>query len=321
MKRTILLPQDIAEPGKKYLRERGYELKMGRGISEEVIAEDVKGCSGIIARLGTFSKRVMEAEPELNVIARHGAGYDNIDIEEAKKRGIWVTFDPVSNANAVAEHCLGLILGCAKHLTLMDRAVRKGEFQRRNELLSCELSGKVLGIAGFGRIGRMVAEKARNGFGMEILVFDPYVKELPYGIRQAETLEELLEAADFVSAHMPLTKETRGMFGRKEFLKMKQTAWFVNGARGPLVKEEELIMALRERVIAGAALDVFAAEPPAADSGLFEFENVILSPHNAALTEEAMDRMSLTAAKAADDVLSGRRAEYVAVEGKWIEHI
>ena len=131
-----------------------------------------------------------------------------------------------------------------------------------------------------------------------------------------KTLEELLEFSDFVSIHMPSDEETRGMFGIEQFKKMKRTAWLINGARGELVKEKELISALSQGVIAGAALDVFEKEPPEKDSGLFQLDNVILSPHNAALTKEAMERMAVTAAKAVDDVLLGRRPQFVVVEGK-----
>lgn len=315
MKQKVLLPQDIAKPGRDYLLERGYELKMGRGISEELIAEDVRGCSAIIARLGAFGKRVIEAEPGLRVIARHGAGYDNIDVEAAKQAGIWVTFDPVSNGNAVAEHCIALLLACGKNLPVMDRAVRSGNFAVRNQRPTMELSGKVLGIAGFGRIGRLVAQKAGDRLGMEIAAYDPYVNEAK-GARMTETLEELLEVSDFVSIHMPSTEETRGMFGMEQFKRMKGTAWLINAARGELVKEKELIGALSQGVIAGAALDVFEKEPPKKDSGLFQLENVILSPHNAALTKEAMERMAVTAAKAVDDVLSGRKPQFVVAEGK-----
>lgn len=314
MGKKVLLPQDIAEPGKRYLRERGYEIIQGSGIIEEQIMKDVAGCDAIIARLGEFTGKVMEAGPDLKIIARHGAGYDNIDLEAAGRKGIWVTNDPVSNINAVAEHVIAMMLGCAKNLAVMDGAVRAGNFKKRNENLTAEVSGKTLGIIGFGRIGRLVAKKAGAGLGMNILVYDKYAAPVP-GIHMAETMEELLSQADFVSIHTPLTGETEGLFGREQFERMKETAFLINGARGELVREAELIEALNQHTIAGAALDVFEKEPPSSDNPLFTMENVLLSPHNAALTREAMDKMALTAAMAVDAALTGKRPDHVVTEG------
>ena len=315
MKQIILLPQDIAESGKKYLLKRGYELKVGQGISEEEIIKDVKGCSAVIARLGVFGRKMMESEPGLRVIARHGVGYDNIDLICAEEKGIWVTNDPVSNQNAVAEHCISLLLSCSKNIPFMDKAVREGRFFLRNQIFTNELQGKVLGIVGFGRIGCMVAQKAEKGFGMKILVYDPYAQEIGEA-RRADTLKEVLEQSDFVSLHFPLSNKTKGMFGAREFAWMKPNAWFINGARGELVKEKDLIQALKSKTIAGAALDVFEKEPPELDNELFKFDNVVLSPHNAALTKETMERMSMIAAKAVDAVLSGERPEFVVIDGR-----
>ncbi|WP_368383996.1 hydroxyacid dehydrogenase [[Clostridium] symbiosum] len=318
MGKKILLPQDIAKAGKNWLLERGYELKPGSGITSEIMAREVKGCSAVIARLGEFNEEVLESEPGLKVIARHGAGYDNIDIEAAKRLGISVTYDPVSNIGSVAEHVIALILGCSKKLIYMDRETRTGNYKRRNEVLTIETSGKILGIAGYGRIGRLVAEKARYGLGMKILVYDPIASVLPEGdasTERADSLEMLLERSDFVSIHMPLNSETTKIMGKKQFKAMKKTAYFINAARGGLADEKALIEALENGWIAGAALDVFEKEPPDFYNPLMQMEQVILSPHNAALTVDAMDKMALTAAKSVDDVLSGRRPEYCVVNG------
>lgn len=304
MGQKILLPQDIARCGKDYLLERGYELKMGRGISEEEIAADVEGCAAIIARLGNFSRRALEAGKELRIIARHGAGFDNIDLKAAQEKGIWVTNDPVSNGNAVAEHTVAMLMGIAGSLVEMDRAVRTGDFGIRNRRLTLEVFGKTLGIIGFGRIGRMVAKKAGEGLGMKILAFDCFSQS--EDTQMASSLEEVLGQADFISLHMPLTEQTRGMIGRRELETMKPEAIIINTARGELINEKELIEALQRGTIAGAALDVFEQEPPEAGNPLLSMEQVLLSPHNAALTENAMNQMALTAAKAVDDLLSGK---------------
>lgn len=314
MGQKILLPQDIARCGKDYLLERGYELKMGRGISEEEIAADVEGCAAIIARLGNFSRRALEAGKELRIIARHGAGFDNIDLKAAQEKGIWVTNDPVSNGNAVAEHTVAMLMGIAGSLVEMDRAVRTGDFGIRNRRLTLEVFGKTLGIIGFGRIGRMVAKKAGEGLGMKILAFDCFSQS--EDTQMASSLEEVLGQADFISLHMPLTEQTRGMIGRRELETMKPEAIIINTARGELINEKELIEALQRGTIAGAALDVFEQEPPEAGNPLLSMGQVLLSPHNAALTENAMNQMALTAAKAVDDLLSGKKPEHVVSEGK-----
>lgn len=315
MRDKVLLPQDIAEVGKEYLRDHGYEVKMGSGIREVQIADDIADCSAVIARLGDFTEQVIESGTGLKIIARHGAGYDNIDLKAARKRGIWVTNDPISNINAVAEHVIAMILGSAKHLAGMDEAVRNGNFKARNERLSTEVSGKTLGIVGYGRIGRLAAAKAGQGLGMKILAYDVFTKSDGTAVME-ESLDRLLKQADFVSLHTPLTEETRGFFGMEQFRKMKPSAYFINAARGELVREDELAEALRLGYIAGAALDVFGKEPPEPDNPLLSMKQVLLSPHNAALTNEAMDEMALTAAQAVDALLSGERPEHVVVEGK-----
>lgn len=320
MGEKILLPQDIAQCGKDYLLERGYEIKIGDGISEEEIVRNVKDCSAIIARLGNYSRKVLEAGSQLRVIARHGAGFDNIDLNAAREKKVWVTYDPVSNGNAVAEHTIAMLMGIAGSLVEMDSAVRTGNFEIRNRKKTLEVEGKTLGIIGFGRIGRMVAKKAGEGLGMKILAYDRY-QEGGETVKMASTVEEVLERSDFVSLHMPLTDDTRGMIGRQELEAMKRGAVLINTARGELVKEKELIEALRKGVIAGAALDVFEQEPPEAGNALLSMKQVLLSPHNAALTKNAMDKMAMTAAKAVDNVLSGKRPEYVVLEGKMLPQI
>lgn len=315
MGEKILLPQDIAQCGKDYLLERGYEIKIGDGISEEEIVRNVKDCSAIIARLGNYNRKVLEAGEHLRVIARHGAGFDNIDLCAAQEKEVWVTYDPVSNGNAVAEHTVAMLMGIAGSLAEMDYAVRVGDFEIRNRKKTLEIEGKTLGIIGYGRIGRMVAKKAGEGLGMKILVYDRYLSR-GERVKTASSVEEVLERSDFVSLHMPLTDDTRGMIGRQELKAMKPGAVLINTARGELVKEKELIEALRKGIIAGAALDVFEQEPPDIENPLLSMKQVLLSPHNAALTENAMNKMAMTAARAVDSVLSGKIPEYVVLEGK-----
>jgi D-3-phosphoglycerate dehydrogenase len=318
MSYKILIPQDIVEEGKKYLRDRGYEIKMGSGATVEAIKKDVVDCDAILARTAPFPREVIEAGPRLKVISRHGVGVDNIDLQAATERGIWVTYAPESNASSVAEYSIGMIIALARNFVRGDHATRTGDWEFRNRVKGADLAGKVLGIVGAGRVGSLVAKKARYGLDMEILVYDPYIKEIK-GVPDAKLvtdLEQVFKTADFISLHLPATKETRGLIGKKCFQMMKPTAYLVNAARGDILVEKDLAEVLKSGKIAGAGVDVYDPEPPKPDNPLFALENVILSPHNAALTLECMTRMALHAAMGIDDVLQGRRPKWPVNEPK-----
>ncbi len=309
---TVLIPQDIVAEGKKYLTDRGYTIKMGSGITVDAIKADVADCDAILARTAPFPKEVIEAGKKLKVIGRHGVGTDNIDVKYATEKGVWVTFAPESNSSSVAEYAVGMIVALARNFLKGDKATRAGEWEQRNKMKCCDLAGKTLGIVGAGRVGSLVAKKARYGLDMEILAYDPYVKEIK-GVPEAKLvtdLEYVFKNADFVSLHMPATPETKGMINGKFFAMMKQGAYLVNAARGEVVNEKDLYDALKSGKLAGAGLDVYDPEPPKNDNPLFGLDNVILSPHNAALTAECMARMALHAAMGIDDVLSGRRPKW-----------
>lgn len=308
----VLIPQDISEGGKKFLRDRGYEIKMGSGISLEQILADVADCDAILARTAQFPRKVFEAGRKVRVIGRHGVGVDNIDVAACTELGVWVTYAPESNANSVAEHTIGFVVACAHNLVRCDREFRAGNFEIRNQLMGVDLEGKTIGIVGLGRIGRMVARKCLLGLGMKVIGYDPFVSSLPDlpEVVVVKELDRLLADSDFVSLHLPSSKETRGIIGARELSLMKPTAYFINAARGELVVEADLIRVLKERKIAGAALDVFEKEPPGKDNPLMALDNVTLSPHNAALTREAALRMAVHAAMGIDDVLSGRTPKW-----------
>ncbi len=305
----VLIPQDIAPEGKEYLLHRGYEIKMGSGITPAQIAADVVGCDAILARTANFPAQVIEAGDRLKVISRHGIGTDNIDVARATELGIWVTYAPESNAKTVAEYTIGCLVALARQFIRTDRATRAGDWEIRNRLVGEDLEGKVLGVVGLGRIGRLVARKAALGLEMKVIGHDPFLKpgQFPEEVRAVARLEELLSTADFVTLHLPATAANRGSFGEKEFKMMKKSAYFINAARGEIVDEAALFSSLHAGDIAGAALDVFSKEPPERDNPLFGLDNVLLTPHNAALTKECMIRMALHAAQGIDEVLSGRR--------------
>jgi len=312
----VLLPQDIAAEGKQYLLDRGYEIKMGSGISVDILKKEVENCDAILIRTAPVPAEVIRAGKKLKVIARHGVGVDNIDVDAATKLGIYVTNSPLSNANSVAEHVIGLIIALARNMLRCDRELRNGNFQIRNQIEGLDLEGKTLALLGIGRVGSRVARKAALGLEMRVIGYDPYITQSSV-IPEVELVsdrEYVFTSADFISLHLPSNKQTKGTVGKKEFELMKRTAYLINTARGDIINEAELIEALTEKIIAGAALDVFEQEPPAKDNPLFGFDNVILTPHNAALTKEAKVRMALHAAMGIDEVLSGKKPRWAVNE-------
>lgn len=304
----VLIPQDITNAGKDYLKANGCEVVIGSASDVDTMIREVVGCDAILARTASFTKEVFQAEPKVKVIGRHGVGVDNIDVNHCTENGIYVTFAPTSNANSVAEHTIYLMLSCARNASIIDDEFRKGNFDIRNKAKGMDLEGKTLGLIGMGRIGTMVAKKAVFGFGMKVIGFDPYLKpeNAPEGVTLVATKEEVFQQADFVSLHTPATPETKKSIGMSLFKLMKKGAFLINASRGEVVNEAELIEALEQGVIRGAGLDVFELEPPAKDNKLLAMRNVIVTPHNAALTQESMDRMGLHAAMGIVDVLNGK---------------
>ncbi len=263
--------------------------------------------SAMIVRNQTeVSADLIAACPQLKVIGRAGAGLDNIDLNTAKDAGVIVTFTPHENSISVAELALGLMLDMARHISCAVGDTREGGWGRQ-KFTGIELSGKTLGIVGFGRIGQMVAERAKP-FGMTIIAHDDFIDPQCDEVKQLDatmmSLDELLSASDFVSTHVPLLPETKHLFSYDQFCQMKPTAFFLNTSRGGVVDEAGLTQALEEKQIAGAALDVRETEPPAA-SALSKMNNVILTPHIAAFTEEAQERVVATVCRDVVTVLSG----------------
>lgn len=312
MAKKILLTEDITDAGKEYLRERGYELALASGIDLETLCREVVGCDGLLVRIAKCPRELFQTADRLKVIGKHGVGVDNIDLQAARDFGVTVTFAPTSNSNSVAEQAILFLLECARNSYKVCKAFRQNQdFSIRNRVRSIELQGKVLGIVGLGRIGRLVAQKAALGLGMKVLAYDLYPpREVPGYIEVQKDLQSVLSQADFVTLHVPATPQTRHIIQEESLGWMKPTAWLINTARGELIDDEALLKALQSGQIAGAAVDAHAMEPPAKDSLLLQQENYIATPHNAALTQEAMDRMGLHAAMGIDDVLSGREPQW-----------
>lgn len=314
MRKKVLIVQPIHESGIKLLRKE-VDVILAPDSSVETVCKEIKGIHGVIVRTAPFTREIIESADKLEVIGRHGVGIDNIDIEAASRRGIPVVNTPNANMVSVAEHTMGFILALAKRLVISDKATRGENFAIREEFAAVDLDGKTLGIVGAGRVGSTLAKKCKAAFNMRLLAYDPYLspeKAKEMGVSLCDSLPELLKESDFVSIHVPLTKDTRDLIGEKELKLMKPTAFLINVARGGIVGEKALAKALKEKWIAGAATDVFSQEPPAPDNPLLKIENIILSPHMAALTKECVIRMATGVAEGVLDVLRGNKPKYIA---------
>jgi D-3-phosphoglycerate dehydrogenase len=277
------------------------EPKLGlRSVTE--MRRLLVGASGAIVSTDPFDATVFAAAPELRVIARVGVGVDSIDLDAATRHGVAVTVTPGANEATVADHAVAMMLTALRRIREHDASVRSGEWNRTGESTPWTLSGRTVGIVGYGRIGRLVAARLR-GFDVEVLINDFHPVEVTAGV---VGLEELLERAEVVSLHVPLTPRTHNLLGERELALMREDAILVNTARG-VVDEAALERALSSRRIRGAALDVFRREPPP-PSGLLQLPNVVLSPHIAGLSVESIATMTALATASVVDVLSGRMA-------------
>ncbi len=290
----ILVSEHMAGAAMDGLREE-FSVCLAPDLwnSPSELRRRLAGCRALMVRNQTpVDAELLSAAPALEVIGRAGVGTDSIDLDAARQHGVAVVYTPEQNAISVAELVFGLMLSLARHVPAASRSASAGEWDR-HRFMGVELYGKTMGIVGLGRIGHRVGIRAR-AFGMDIVAHDPFVRA--DGVVASELradvvgFHEALARSDFVSCHMPLTVETRGFFDAAAFAAMKPTAYFINAARGGVVDETALIDALQDGRIAGAGLDVRAAEPPA-PSPLETMDNVILTPHIAALTEEAQERV------------------------------
>ena len=282
--------------------------KLGARSPEEVI-ELMRGAVGAIASTDPFDATVLAAAPELRVIARVGVGTDAIDLDAAADHGVVVTVTPGANDAAVAEHAVALMLALVRRVCEQDAAVRRGEWPRSGDHVPGSLRGATVGLVGLGRIGRRTAGLL-EAFGARVLGADPAVAPASAGVALV-ALDELLARSDIVSLHVPLLPATAGLLGAAEIARMRPGALVVNTARGGLIDEDALLAALRSGRLGGAALDVFAAEPPAG-SPLLALPNVVATPHVAGLSPASVEEMTRRAAASVLDVLAGRRPPDVA---------
>ncbi len=312
----VVIQQPITDLGINFLKDKGYDVFIGDGKTDvETMKKAVRGADALLIRTAPYTREILECAENLKVVGRQGVGLDNVDLDYCREKGIWVTIAPQANSNAVAEHTIGMIAASAHHIVYMDKMTREGNWEVRNLRKGRDISGKTLGLIGLGRIGKMVAEKAALGLGMNVIGYDQYLTDDQYPsiIIPAENIDEILKKADYLSLHIPATKETKNMVDKEFLSKMKNTAVLINCARGEIVDEEALYDALKNGVIAGAACDVLKDEPPKLENPLLTLDNIIFTPHNATLTYETMDAMGLHAAMGIDDVLNGRKPQWPAI--------
>lgn len=287
------------------------DVKVASSPTEDVLCKEIIDADVLMIVYAKVTSRVISSASRLRGIVRCGIGVDNIDLLAATARKIPVVNVPDYAIETVADHAFALLISLARKITLADRAMKSKSWgawtSPSREYRGIDLVGKTLGLVGLGRIGRALARRAQ-AFDMNILAFDPYVQQKQVKAIKVKLtdLERLLKESDFVSVHAALTPETRGLIGEKQLRMMKNTAYIINTSRGPLVDEKALVKALGERWIAGAGLDVFEREPPSTDNPLFDLENVILTPHIAWYTEEAMNRLERMAVERVVEFLQGK---------------
>ena len=318
----ILVVEHIHQAGETMMAQKA-ELVFPEPQNLEGILAAIGDCNALVVRNTSITRQIMEAAPKLAVIGRHGVGYDTVDIRAAADLGIPVVYTPAANTESVAELAVGFILALCRKIVQANAAMQSEELlsdtvtmaimTRRKGLISTDIWGKTLGVIGVGRIGSSVSKKMIAAFNMNVLGYDPYVDAetlAGYGVQKAASLDEMLPQCDFVDVHCSGGAETRHLINERTLALMKPTAYLINTARGTIVDEKALIEALQGKRIAGAAIDVYDPEPPRPGNPLLHMENVIVTSHLGAMTEESLYNMATMVAQGVLDVLEGRRPQY-----------
>jgi D-3-phosphoglycerate dehydrogenase len=303
--RPVVLIAEELSPATVEALGPDFEIRHTNGADRAELLPAIADVDAILVRSATkVDAEALAAAKKLKVVARAGVGLDNVDVKAATQAGVMVVNAPTSNITSAAELAVALLLASARRVPAANESLKKGEW-KRSKYSGVELFEKTVGIVGLGKIGVLVAQRLA-AFGMNVIAYDPYVqagRAAQMGVRLA-TLDELLASSDFISVHLPKTPETIGLIGDEQLHKVKPEVIIVNAARGGIVDEQALYSALKEGRVAGAGLDVFASEP-CTDSPLFEFENVVVTPHLGASTEEAQEKAGIAVAKSVRLALSG----------------
>jgi len=310
---TILLSEPIEEAAIKLLQGKA-QIIVSPDPSDTTVGRLLEGADGLILRTATrVTKEMLQKARRLKVVSRTGGGLNNVHVEAATDHCVVVCGVKGPQDRFVAEHAVMMMGALAKHFPYLDGQTRKGNFRSRFEYRPMGLAGKRVGLIGLGRIGGIVADMCSNAFGMQVWAYDPYVQAdslKDKSIVLRSDMFEIIKTADFLSLHVPLTNETRGLIGKEQLAVMKPTAFLINTSRGEIVQESALIDALSRGAIAGAGMDVFEKEPPDVRNPLFQFQNVILTPHTAALTKDSVIQLAEGAADNALRVLAGLKPSY-----------
>ena len=295
--RKVLIVKNIHKSGLQLLNtKKDFSYEVIENLETNFLKNKLKDCDAVSLRTSNFTKELIESAPKLKIISRHGVGYDNIDLDEAKKKKITVSITSNSLASTVAEHVFFMMLNISKGADIYDKSVKEGKFsERKNLALSKELCNKNMLIMGFGRIGRNLIKKC-IGFDMKVSVYDPFVNEneiSSFGGKKINNFHETIKDMDYISIHIPLTSKSKNLIDMKVLKTMKKNSIIINTSRGGIVNEIDLNEALNKNLIFGAGLDVFEKEPPDKNNLLLKNKKVFLSPHVSTFTEECTERMSL----------------------------
>ena len=305
----VLVKERISEAGVELLRQH-FDVDVRVDMTDSELTERINDYDALIIRSATkVTAGMLEGSCRLKIIGRAGTGVDNVDVKAATKKGIVVANAPESNSVAAAEHALALLMAQCRQIPQAYMSMKAGKWER-SKFGGVELTGKTLGVIGLGRIGMLVAQRAK-GLRMDVIAYDPYVSAERFresGLEQAETLDDVYAKSDFITMHMPKTPETAGMVGDAAFAKMKDGVRIVNAARGGLVDEAALARALDSGKVTSAGLDVYTQEPIPPDFPLLHYDNVVLTPHLGASTEEAQDKAGTIIA---EQVIAGLLNQFV----------
>ncbi len=317
---VCLVVQPIHPAGIHKLEAAGIEVRRASAADMPTVAREIAGCDAVITRNAGLDTAAIEAGTRLRVIANHGVGTNKLDVALAARLAIPIVFTPFANARSVAEHAVMLMLAVGKRLRACDEAVRGGDWDYRYRPGLQELHGRTLGVVGFGTIGRMTADIASRGFGMRVIVHSPSAAPeviAAHGAVACATLDELLAAADVVSLHRPSRPDTRHLINVATLAAMRPGTILVNTARADLIDTAALVDALRQGRIAGAGIDVFDQEPVPAGHALLDLPNVVLTPHTAGSTDEALQQTAEQCADQIVDVLAGRQPPHLVNPAVW----
>ena len=306
----ILLPQEIMSEGRKLLEDAGHELIMGRGFETQDVLEDMKKYQpdAMIVRITPITREVIEANPNLKVIVRHGAGFDTVDLKACEDNNVQTLYAPVANSTSVAETALLLMFETSRNVTVLHKTWVTDFYKAKLKVRKNTLSGKTRGLVGCGNIGSRVAVRAL-ALEMNVLAYDPYkpAKDFPDGVEVVRDLNRIFTECDYVSLHAPSTPVTKNMINKETLAMMKPTAILINTARGALVVEEDLYEACKNGVITAAGLDAIRQEPVDPKNPLLTLDNVIIYPHIGGNTAEAAHRASYFSAMGIQEVYEGKK--------------